>query len=127
MRKFRYISSMERKGPSSDAQAKLFAAGLPDTRDPGVVYTRPWVVNLVLDLAGYDSGENLVDSVGVEPSCGSGEFLEPMIRRLSLSCQRQGRSLRECAPSLLAFDLSAEAVAASRKRAESVLIDCGWD
>jgi hypothetical protein len=51
----------------------------------GVVYTRPWVVEFVLDLAGYDPKENLVDAVVVEPCCGSGEFLEPLVRRLSES------------------------------------------
>ncbi len=95
--------------------------------EPGIVYTRPWVVNLVLDLAEYDPNENLVDSVAVEPSCGDGEFLEQIIRRLSFSCRRQGRPLRDCERSLLAFDLDPDAVAASSERAESVLTDCGWD
>ena len=81
----------------------------------------------MLDLAGYDAAENLVDTLAVEPACGDGEFLEPMIRRLSGSCRRQGRSLRDCSESLAAFDMDPEAVTASRKRAEAVLVDCGWD
>ncbi len=91
------------------------------------MYTRPWVADLVLDLAGYATEENLVDMIAVEPSCGSGEFLEPMIRRLSSSCQRQERSLQDCEGSIMAFDLSPAAVSASRERAESVLMSCGWD
>lgn len=82
---------------------------------------------MVLDLAGYDLAENLVDSVAVEPSCGDGEFLGPMVRRLSSSCRRQGRPLRDCKGALRAFDLDPEAVAASRERAASVLVECGWD
>lgn len=103
------------------------AAELPYVAEHGVVYTRSWVVDLVLDLAGYDPEVNLVDLVAVEPSCGNGEFLEVMIRRLSSSCRDQGRPLRDCEGSLMAFDLSPGAVAASRGRAESVLVGCGWD
>jgi adenine-specific DNA-methyltransferase len=100
---------------------------LPYVAEHGVVYTRPWVADLVLDLAGYAPEENLVDAIAVEPSCGSGEFLEPMIRRLSSSCRHQGRSLRDCEGSIMAFDLSPAAVSASRERAVSVLVGCGWD
>lgn len=95
--------------------------------EPGAVYTRSWVVDLVLDLAGYDPDQNLVDSVSVEPSCGDGKFLEAMVYRLSSSCRRQKRPLQDCERSLLAFDVDPEAVAASRGRAESALVDCGWD
>jgi len=72
---------------------KVETGGLPIVAEHGVVYTRPWVVNLILDLAGYDPDRNLVDLVAIEPSCGDGEFLEQIIRRLSSSCRRQGRPL----------------------------------
>ncbi len=105
---------------------KAEATDLPCVAEHGVVYTRPWVADFVLDLAGYDAGEDLVGSIAIEPSCGDGEFLEAMIRRLSSSCRRQDRRLEDCAGSLLAFDLAPEAVATSRRRAESVLVNCGW-
>jgi adenine-specific DNA-methyltransferase len=110
----------------SEVRYEADAAELPRVAEHGVVYTRPWVVDLVLDLAGYDPGEDLVSSVAVEPSCGNGEFLEAMIRRLSSSCRQQGRSIKDCEGSLLAFDLDPEAIATSRQRAESILLDCGW-
>src|SRR5829696_4017976 len=87
----------------------------------GVVYTRTWVVEFILDLCGYEPDENLVDMVTVEPSCGTGEFVEAMARRLSDSCRRQGGPLRDCAGSLHALELNSDAVAASRKRVRSVL------
>jgi hypothetical protein len=43
----------------------------------GVVYTKSWVVELLLDLANYRSDENLVDAVAVEPAAGDGAFLGP--------------------------------------------------
>ena len=36
----------------------------------GVVYTRPWVVDLLLDLAGYLERANLVDTMAIEPAAG---------------------------------------------------------
>lgn len=41
----------------------------------GVVYTKKWVVNLILDVAGYVPGTGISDKVIVEPSCGCGAFL----------------------------------------------------
>ncbi len=57
----------------------------------GVVYTKRWVVELLLDLAGYKSEANLVDAIAVEPAAGNGAFLGPMIERLADSCQRLRR------------------------------------
>ena len=55
----------------------------------GAVYTRAWVVELVLDLAGYAAPCNLVDARAVEPSVGEGAFLLPMVARLLDSCRIQ--------------------------------------
>src|SRR5579872_4777561 len=71
----------------------------------GVVYTKSWVVNLLLDLAGYTSRSNLVDALAVEPAAGDGAFLGPMIERLITSCRRLGRPLSECRNSLVAYEL----------------------
>jgi len=119
---------MSRTEPfGSGVRYEAGAVELPYVAEHGVVYTRPWVADLVLDLAGYAPEVNLVDVIAVEPSCGSGEFLEPMIRRLSSSCRLQERALQDCEGSIMAFDLSPDAVSASRERAESVLVGCGWD
>lgn len=93
----------------------------------GAVYTRSWVAELILDLSRYDPSRNLVDALCVEPSCGNGEFLEPMIRRLSESCRRQGRALRDCSGSIRAFELDAGSASSSKSRAKATLLGCGWD
>lgn len=54
----------------------------------GVVYTKCWVVELLLDLAGYTPEANLAGRVAVEPAAGEGAFLGPMIERLVESCRR---------------------------------------
>ena len=71
----------------------------------GVVYTKPWVVELLLDLAGYTTQSNLVDALAVEPAAGEGAFLVPMALRLAASCLRQDRPLIDCESSLIAYEL----------------------
>ena len=67
----------------------------------GVVYTKAWVVELLLDLAEYRSDNNLVDAVAIEPAAGDGAFLGPMIERLIASCRKFGRPLSDCRGSLV--------------------------
>jgi adenine-specific DNA-methyltransferase len=65
---------------------------LAAAREPGgVVYTQPWVVDLILDLAGYRADQDLAARYVVEPSAGKGAFLVPMIRRLLASLAAHGR------------------------------------
>jgi len=43
----------------------------------GVVYTKPWVVDLILDLVGYRPEADLANLVAVEPAAGERSlFLE---------------------------------------------------
>ena len=90
-------------------QQPLFAPARPLPITPlevkGVVYTKRWVVELLLDLSGYRSENNLVDSLAVEPSAGDGAFLGLMVERLIASCQRLGRPLPDCKDSLIAYEL----------------------
>ena len=48
----------------------------------GAIYTRPWTVELILDLAGYHPEADLVGALAVEPAAGDGAFLMPMVERL---------------------------------------------
>ena len=88
----------------------------------GVVYTKRWVVELLLDLAGYVSEANLVDAVAVEPSAGQGAFLALMIERLADSCQRLGRPISDCRRSLIAYELDEESAERARTLAAEVLV-----
>src|SRR5580692_3429052 len=89
-------------------QQRLFAPPLPapGVLEPkGVVYTKGWVVELLLDLAGYHPDNNLVDAVAVEPAAGDGAFLGAMIERLIESCRRLGVPVSRCQSSLIAYEL----------------------
>jgi hypothetical protein len=81
----------------------------------GVVYTKPWVVELLLDLADYREDRNLVDCFAVEPAVGEGAFLIPMAERLVRSCWKQGRPLSDSKRSLIAFELEENTATTARK------------
>ena len=91
----------------------------------GVVYTKRWVVELLLDLGGFQPEKNLVDALAVEPAAGDGAFLGPMIRRLVDSCLRLGRPLLDCQHSLLAYELNEKSAAGARDLARRTLVECG--
>jgi adenine-specific DNA-methyltransferase len=78
-------------------------------REAGVVYTKPWVVELVLDLAGYVPDRRLAELVALEPSAGDGAFLSAMVRRLVESCDRHGIPLTEAGRAIQAFEIDPEA------------------
>jgi adenine-specific DNA-methyltransferase len=91
----------------------------------GVVYTKRWVVELLLDLAGYRAESNLVDAVAVEPAAGDGAFLGPIIERLAESCEKLSRPLSDCRDSLVAYELDEESADKARALAVGILMKCG--
>ncbi|MGH9582900.1 MAG: Eco57I restriction-modification methylase domain-containing protein, partial [Bryobacteraceae bacterium] len=95
----------------------------PEAR--GVVYTKRWVVDLLLDLAGYRSENDLVNTLAVEPAAGDGAFLGPMIDRLLDSCRRLGRPFSDCRNSLIAYELDDESAGRARSLAMGILAERG--
>ncbi len=91
----------------------------------GEVFTRRWVVDLILDLAGYRASTDLGASVIVEPACGAGAFLVPIIERLVKSCATHGRSVADTGTAIRAFDLLARNVDAARESAAAQLVELG--
>ena len=81
---------------------------------PGVVYTKPWVIEIILELASYTEDKNLVDAFAVEPAAGDGAFVLAMVTRLVASCRKLQRPLRDCADSLLAYELDEKSSARMR-------------
>ncbi|MDO8943345.1 MAG: hypothetical protein Q7U75_09190, partial [Desulfobacterales bacterium] len=94
--------------------APEYPAPTQSAEKKGVVYTREWVVQFMLELAGYTEDRNLGDAVAVEPAAGEGAFVVPMVRRLIASCRRQNRPLSDCRASLIAFELDTISSSAAR-------------
>ncbi len=93
----------------------------------GEVFTRRWVVDLILDLAGYRASADLGASVIVEPACGAGAFLVPIVERLVESCATHGRSVADMGPAIRAFDLLDRNVDAARKSVAARLVELGQE
>ncbi|CAG0970067.1 partial Modification methylase PaeR7I, partial [Rhodocyclaceae bacterium] len=77
--------------PSRQVQAavdRLAAGAGGDSR--GAVFTRPEVVDFILDLSGYTEDRPLYAMRLLEPAFGGGDFLLPVVRRL-LRAWRAGR------------------------------------
>lgn len=80
----------------------------------GAVFTRRWVVELILDLAGYTPDRNLLELRAIEPACGDGAFLGPMVDRLIASSLLHDGDLLGAGSALHACDLQPAHVASSR-------------
>lgn len=92
----------------------------------GEVFTRAWVVELIFDLLGYTADQDLAALTVVEPACGSGAFLGPLVRRLSASCCERGRPITDASNALRAFDLLPANVDKARALVVAVLLEDGW-
>jgi len=113
--------------PQTDSLIDLREPESPASEPKGVVYTRSWVVELMLDLAGYRPNEDLAASYAVEPAAGTGAFLLPMVRRLIASLQAHGRKISDAARALRAYELDASAAAGAIEAVTHELISAGID
>lgn len=95
--------------------------------DYGEVFTRRWVVDLILDLVGYTADQDLGAKTLIEPSCGTGAFLVPVVERLVESSQAHGRQLRSLGSAIRAFDLLEANAQRARKAVTQLLTEHGLD
>ncbi|ARQ68501.1 Eco57I restriction-modification methylase domain-containing protein [Streptomyces marincola] len=93
----------------------------------GEVFTRAWVVELILDLLGYTPDKDLCDLRLVEPACGGGAFLTVVASRISASCRAHRRPLTDAIDAVRAFDLLDRNVEQSRTLIMRTLHKDGWD
>ncbi|HEX2322086.1 MAG TPA: Eco57I restriction-modification methylase domain-containing protein [Streptosporangiaceae bacterium] len=100
------------------ATSSLPDEGLATARiEYGEVFTRRWVVDLILDLCGYDPDADLTKMQLVEPAAGSGAFLGPILDRLIAARAKHAphepwQVLRGC---IRAWDLQPEHVETCRQ------------
>ncbi|MEU8158845.1 Eco57I restriction-modification methylase domain-containing protein [Micromonospora parva] len=87
-------------------------AGLRDPRASGVgqhgeVFTRQWVVDLILDLCRYSPDSDLTTWVLLEPAVGEGAFLMPALERLLAAKSKHAPDLPwdELSGAVIAMDL----------------------
>lgn len=90
----------------------------------GAIFTRRWVVDMMLDLAGYTPDHDLASERVVEPAIGEGAFIEPIVERLleSVGPNPEWHRLRDC---IRGWDLQQSSVEVCRKRVVKTLADAG--
>jgi adenine-specific DNA-methyltransferase len=93
----------------------------------GVVLTKPHIVELILDLAGYTSERDLSALRLLEPSCGHGAFLLPALDRLLLSLPPERRNLATLEAAISAFDIDPTHVEITREAIRRRLVLAGLD
>lgn len=94
-------------------------------RAPGVIYTREWVVDLMLDMAGYLEEADLGAETLVEPGCGDGSFLRRVVPRLVRSAITHERPLDSLYSAIQAYEIDAAAADSSRQSIMDTLRSLG--
>lgn len=91
----------------------------------GVVYTRRWVVDLVLDIAGYAPGKGITGKVIVEPACGEGAFLVAIAERLAKELTSVHGDWDALRNAVRAYDIDADSLEVARTVTSSALVSAG--
>lgn len=91
----------------------------------GVVLTKPHIVDLILDLAGYTTDADLVERKLLEPACGHGAFLLPAVERLLDVAASRGTPPSALSSAIVAFDIDPEHVRRTRSAVQEVLVRRG--
>jgi hypothetical protein len=96
-----------------------------DRGNDGVVFTKEWVVELMLDNCGYLPTADLTSKLVIEPSCGQGAFLMPIVRRLLSSMERYKHKPSELSGSIRAFEIDRGNVLVCREKLSRLLAEHG--
>lgn len=102
----------------------------PVSKPLGAVFTRPLVVEFILDLVGYSPELPLYQKRILEPSFGDGAFLMPIIQRLLSAWREAGRpqpATDHLAEAIRAVELDPEAFAATRDGVVALLQEEGLE
>jgi len=117
---------------SSDVEKTLNElARVDETESRGAVFTRVEVVEFMLDVVGYVADAPLHQKTILEPACGGGDFVLPMIDRLFASWQssqpEKDNIVGDLGEALLAVELHLATFTATRQKVIGYLTDKGID
>lgn len=112
-----------------DVKAAIDALASMDEVQRGAVFTRPEVVDTILDLVGYVVERPLHRMRVLEPSFGDGDFLVRVIGRLLGAYARDGGSIasarQELAGAVCAIELHRDSFDRAARRIEHQLLEAG--
>ena len=114
--------------PVTDAVEALARESSIEER--GAIYTRPEVVDFILDLVGYTSSSPLYCKTLLEPSCGHGEFLIAAVSRLLASAcaaRKRGTYVPALDDCIRAVELHAESLERARNQLIAMMEQSGFN
>ncbi len=97
-----------------------------ETKSRGAVFTRPEVVDFILDLAGYTKEKPIHKKRLLEPSFGAGDFLLPIIRRLLSSWRDSQGTLDDLSNAIYAVELHYETFQKAHRSVVAILKEEGF-
>ena len=97
----------------------------PPVVSHGSVYTKRWVIDLMLDQAGVVPEADLAAWTMIEPASGDGAFVSALAERLVASCLLHGHDIGSCTKTIIAFELSPNAAKRSRRLVAQCLVGLG--
>jgi len=97
-----------------------------DAKSRGAVFTKPSVVEFMLDLVGYTADKDLWTSGLLEPSCGSGQFLSAVTRRLVSAWRRSDLSDTVLDKAICAVELDQSTLCQARESLVDFLLAQGF-
>lgn len=95
----------------------------------GAIYTKPQIVEYMLDLAGFTCEKELYRFQTLEPSCGSGEFILAIARRVIVSYLRYNpthRNLDLLSKAITGIEVSSSSIAVTSNRLTVLLNEYGF-
>jgi hypothetical protein len=95
------------------------------TESRGAIFTRPEVVDFILDLAGYTTDQPLHQQRILEPSFGRGDFLLLIVSRLLTAwktTKKTGQTIDELSDAIRAVELHSETFHSTREAVIALLI-----
>ena len=93
--------------------------------EKGQIYTRPEVVEFMLTAIGLNTLSDLESCRILEPSCGEGEFVTAIVRRL-INLPKRRPSVKKLAPMLLAVDMVGSSLEIAKKKVAALLKERGY-
>ncbi|MFN6337573.1 MAG: Eco57I restriction-modification methylase domain-containing protein [Cyanobacteriota bacterium] len=124
---FSSVTSVARSERVQKAIASLASSGGIEAR--GAIYTKPEVVDFILDLASARYSCDLTNIRFLEPSFGGGEFLVPLIKRILSSWRLkhgESPSASDIKDSIVGFELHTETFSRTKNLISKALIEEGF-
>lgn len=97
-----------------------------DIEPRGAVFTRPEVVEFLLDLVGYTADQPLYTRRLLEPAAGGGAFLLPALRRMLASWRAAGSPPTDLGEAICAVELHHQTLTATRRLVKQELLAQGF-